>query len=231
MGSTEDIYLGKEFESKKQMKQQIHVFALKNNFEFRVKSSSKKRWYVICKNEMCTWKLRGVVQWSDMWQITSYESRHSCARVVRTEGHRGAAPWVIGHVFKDKYNISSMAEYSAHNVREEVKTRWGVGISYLKAWRTREKAISYVRGTPEESYQKLPSWLYMLEQKNPGTLTAFVKDGDRFKYAFFSIGACRRGFKSCRPVISLDGAFFKTKYGGQLLCAIAMVSTCIRGSR
>ena len=59
-------------------------------------------------------------------------------------------------------------------------------------------------------------------QKNPGTLTAFVKDGDRFKYTLFSIGASRRGFKSCGPVISLEGAFFKTKYGGLLLCAIAM---------
>jgi hypothetical protein len=49
-----------------------------------------------------------------------------------------------------------------------------------------------------------------------------LQDGDKFKYAFFSIGACRRGFKACRPVIALDGAFLKTKYGGQLLCAIAM---------
>ena len=68
-----------------------------------------------------------------------------------------------------------MAEYSAHNVRDEVKTRWSVDISYLKVWRTREKYISYVRGTLEESYQKLPSWLYILEQKNHGTLTEFVK--------------------------------------------------------
>lgn len=221
-GSSEEIYIGQQFENKHELKKHIHLYALKHNFEFRVKSSSKKRWYVLCKDERCTWRLRGVVQWSEMWEITSYEGKHSCGRVVRTEGHRGAAPWVIGHVFKDKYSINSMAEYSAHNVREEVKTRWGVNVSYLKAWRSREKAIGYVRGTPEQSYQKLPSWLYMLKQKNPGTLTDFVQDGDKFKYAFFSIGACRRGFKACRPVIALDGAFLKTKYGGQLLCAIAM---------
>ena len=60
----------------------------------------------------------------------------------------------------------------------------------------------------------------MLKQKNPGTLTDFVRDGNKFKYAFFAIGACLRGFKSCRPVIAVDGAFLKTMYGGQLLCAI-----------
>ena len=62
----------------------------------------------------------------------------------------------------------------------------------------------------------------MLQQKNPETLTEFVRDGDKFKYALFSIGACRRGFKSSRPVISLDGAFLRTKYRGQLPCAIAI---------
>ena len=58
--------------------------------------------------------------------------------------------------------------------------------------------------------------------KESGDLTDFVKDGDRFKCAFFSIGACRRGFKSCQPVISVDDSFLKTKYGGQLLCVIAL---------
>ena len=62
----------------------------------------------------------------------------------------------------------------------------------------------------------------MSELRNPWTLTKFVKDGDKFKYAFFSIGTCREGFKSCQPVISLDGSFFKKKYGEQLLCAMAI---------
>lgn len=64
----------------------------------------------------------------------------------------------------------------------------------------------------------------MLQQKNFGTLTDFVKDCEIFKYTLFYIRACCRGFNSCHPVISLDGAFFKTKYGGQLLCAITMDS-------
>ena len=97
-----------------------------------------------------------------------------CGRLRRTR--------VNTHVrvsFKDKYSISSLAEYSAHNVREEVKTRWNVNISYLKTWISKEKALRYVRGTPEQSYKKLPAWLYMLQQKNPGTLTYFVRDGDK----------------------------------------------------
>ncbi|XP_062099976.1 uncharacterized protein LOC133805842 [Humulus lupulus] len=76
----------------------------------------------------------------------------------------------------------------ANNKREDIKNDYGIELSYGKAWRCREKALSYVRGTLEASYQKLPSYLFMLQQKNPGTLTDFVTEEDRFKYCFFSLG-------------------------------------------
>ncbi|XP_062119216.1 uncharacterized protein LOC133832964 [Humulus lupulus] len=62
----------------------------------------------------------------------------------------------------------------------------------------------------------------MLQQKNPGTLTDFVTEEDRFKYCFFSLGVSRRGFRTCHPVLCVDGTFLKTKYGGQMLCAVAL---------
>ncbi|XP_062104221.1 uncharacterized protein LOC133815389 [Humulus lupulus] len=79
----------------------------------------------------------------------------------------------------------------ANNIREDTKNDYGIELSYGKAWRCREKAISYVRGTLEASYQKLPS-------------------------------VSRRGFCTCRPVLCMDGTFLKTKYGGQMLCAVAL---------
>ncbi|XP_062112671.1 uncharacterized protein LOC133823840 [Humulus lupulus] len=109
-----------------------------------------------------------------------------------------------------------------NNIREYIKNDYGIELSYGKSWRCREKAISYVRGTLEASYQKLPSYLFMLQQKNPGTLTDFVTEEDQFKYCFFSLGVSRRGFRTCRPVLCVDDTFLKTKYGGQMLCAVAL---------
>ncbi|KAM6556399.1 hypothetical protein CsatB_003418 [Cannabis sativa] len=98
---------------------------------------------------------------------------------------------------------------------------YGIKMSYEKAWRCREKAVMYKRGTPAESYTKLYGYFYMLEQKNPGTITDIISEDNRFKYCFWSLDACRKGFKFCRPVISIDGTFLKTKYGGTLLVAVA----------
>ncbi|KAM6543651.1 hypothetical protein CsatB_008098 [Cannabis sativa] len=98
---------------------------------------------------------------------------------------------------------------------------YGIKMSYEKAWRCREKEVEYKRGTPTKSYTKLYGYFYMLEQKNPGTITDIVSEDNRFKYCFWSLDACRKGFKFCRPVISIDGTFLKTKYGGTLLVAVA----------
>ncbi|XP_062088691.1 uncharacterized protein LOC133795251 [Humulus lupulus] len=62
----------------------------------------------------------------------------------------------------------------------------------------------------------------MLQQKNHETLTDFVTEEDRFKYCFFSLGVSRRGFRTCRPVLCVDDTFLKTKYSGQMLCAVTL---------
>ncbi|KAL6337759.1 hypothetical protein AAG906_037353 [Vitis piasezkii] len=63
----------------------------------------------------------------------------------------------------------------------------GIQISYDKAWRAKELALGSIRGSPEESYNTLPSYCYVLEQKNPakylGNLfIAACKDGNNRIY-------------------------------------------------
>ncbi|XP_062080006.1 uncharacterized protein LOC133784744 [Humulus lupulus] len=50
----------------------------------------------------------------------------------------------------------------------------------------------------------------------------FVTEEDRFKYCFFSLGVSRRGFRTCHRVLCVDDTFLKTKYGGQMLCAVTL---------
>ncbi|XP_052185215.1 uncharacterized protein LOC127796849 [Diospyros lotus] len=82
-------------------------------------------------------------------------------------------------------------------------------------------------GGADESFQLLPSYLYMLKLKNPGTITEFESDSkSRFKYLFMAIGVCLAGFCSqMRPVIAVDACFLKCKYLGSLF-----VTTCKDGN-
>lgn len=108
-----------------------------------------------------------------------------------------------------------------------MRTEYGCELSYSQAWESREYAINEVRGIPEKSYGKIPKYLYMLEEANPGTYTNLETDCDgRFKYLFISFGQSIRGFyKALRRVIVVDGTFLKSKYKGVLL-----VSTAVDGN-
>ena len=56
---------------------------------------------------------------------------------------------------------------------EDILNDYGTEMNYHKAWRCRKKALIYVGGSVEMLYQKLPSYLYMLEKKNPDTINHF----------------------------------------------------------
>ena len=55
--------------------------------------------------------------------------------------------------------------YLPKSIIEDISNDYGIEINYHKAWRCREKALMYVRGSIEKSYQKLSSYLYIGEEK------------------------------------------------------------------
>ncbi|KAK2655331.1 hypothetical protein Ddye_008383 [Dipteronia dyeriana] len=77
---------------------------------------------------------------------------------------------------------------------------------YNKAHQALDYALSLTYGTHEETFQLLPSFGYVLEQKNPRTITDLHCDEDgKFLYFFMSLSASVRGFWRCmRPVIVVD---------------------------
>ncbi|XP_013614255.1 PREDICTED: uncharacterized protein LOC106320435 [Brassica oleracea var. oleracea] len=92
------------------------------------------------------------------------------------------------------------------------------------AWDAREYAVNAVRGIPERSYGKIPKYLHMLREANPGTHSSYEIDSKgRFRYLFIAFGQSLRGFnRVIRRVIVVDGTFLKNKYKGVLLVATAV---------
>nr|XP_009772844.1 PREDICTED: uncharacterized protein LOC104223169 [Nicotiana sylvestris] len=90
----------------------------------------------------------------------------------------------------------------------------------MKAWRAKEIAMAMIRGSPNESYKELPKYFYMLEHKNPGTVTKLHKLEDGcFLYAYVSLYASIKGWEHCRPIMVVDGSFLKAVYKGTILTA------------
>lgn len=101
-----------------------------------------------------------------------------------------------------------------------------VKISYWKAWRSREVALDYAKGSSSASYKLLADYLQRLVAANPGTISEMqtqLVSGvvHRFKYLFFVLGASISGFKHMHSVIIVDGTHLRGKCGGFLLTASA----------
>ncbi|EOY19010.1 Uncharacterized protein TCM_043606 [Theobroma cacao] len=170
----------------------------------RVKRSCKVRYEVGCKDKACKFSVRAtqLPDKGEYWQVRTFHKPN-------------------GVTLRPKDIIC------------EMRVQWGLECLYGKAWQVKEYAEKLVFGSPEESFQLLPSYFYMLEQENPGTVTAVATDKEeRFKYCFWSYGACIQGFRDVMlPMVAIDATHLKgrTSVYIQLLLASAMLRTKTRG--
>ena len=109
-------------------------------------------------------------------------------------------------------------------IRQVMQGDHNVRISYWKAWRSRQIALDFAKGSSGASFNLIPDYLKQLVQANPGTKTALHTEfedgvGQRFKYLFISIGACIEGYRYLRKVVIVDGSHLRGKYAGCLLSA------------
>ncbi|XP_060960754.1 uncharacterized protein LOC133031292 [Cannabis sativa] len=115
-----------------------------------------------------------------MFEVSTFHNVHTCSLDLRRKDNRQASPLIVAHLIKDKFATDG-SDHLASDIRKSMHKDYGIQMSYEKAWRCREKALHLAHGTPEDSYSKLPSYLHM-QLRNPGTITNFAVEDDRFKY-------------------------------------------------
>ncbi|KAL0701536.1 hypothetical protein Bca4012_057658 [Brassica carinata] len=187
----DDLFCGKFFKDKKETSTKLKLHAVNQSFEFRTDYLDTKRYVLSCVDERCSWNFR---------------AKSVNLRVLLCAS--------INHYERGKIGLKPK------QIMENARNDHGVVISYSKAWRCQEHAQDLARGTPDDSFEALPSWFHMLKEKNPGSVTFIEVDYmGKFKYAFLSFGPSIRGFKLMRKVISIDGAHLKLKYKGTLFAA------------
>ena len=101
-------------------------------------------------------------------------------------------------------------------------------ISYLKAWRAKQRVFKMRFGTYEASYDNIPRMLSQVAARNPRNfydtylVPAVIRGQSILQRGFFCLGACVRTFQCCLPVICIDGIFLTGRYKGQILTAIGV---------
>ena len=112
-----------------------------------------------------------------MFQIVKYYSTHTFQLDMVSHDSRHASSWLIGKSIRETYQGVG-CDYRPRDIIQNIRKQYGVEINYEKAWRVREITLGSIRGSPEESYSALPSYCYVLKEKNPGAITDIVIDGN-----------------------------------------------------
>ncbi|XP_075092138.1 uncharacterized protein LOC107813946 [Nicotiana tabacum] len=191
--------------------------ALKQVMEYYAISKS---YILLCMSEDCEWRFKASsVNKSQMFKVREFNDKHTCPLKDKVYEQRQASSSLIDGMIRSKLT-NHKRKYTPKDIIDDVKSDFGVDVSYMLAWRAKEKAINFLRGKPADSYNKLPGYLYTMDMTYPGSHIRMVKSPqNEFMYVYISLYAFIKGFDHCRPIVVVDGSHLKSAYTGTFVSA------------
>ncbi|KAJ9555661.1 hypothetical protein OSB04_010275 [Centaurea solstitialis] len=187
-----------------------------------VQGSSKTRYEVLCINSGCAWRMTArMVGDNGMFHVRFFNDVHTCSRTQLNSNHRQANKKVLGALEKI---LRANRTYQPRDIVDDINQQFGLSIGYATGWRARWDALDSIRGSPSESFTRLPVNMYNLELTNPGTQTSIRVDTDgRFEECFVALGVAIHTFlQNLRRVLIIDVAHLKGPYLGTMFLVVAM---------
>ncbi|XP_070036458.1 uncharacterized protein [Nicotiana tomentosiformis] len=220
--SLDEIKVGSIFDKKKSIINCFSNIAIKGHFEFKVIRSSSTRYSLKCNDKKCGWYVRAFrIKDSTLFKIVKIEKYHNYSvNTMKADQRHATSKLIRGYIIDNLRD--PRFEGTPAFVMAEMQKLHGLDIGYHKVWRAIQHASALIRGTPEENYELLSSYLYMMKSKNSGTYTNIkIDDNNRFLYMFYTYGSSIAGWNHCRPVIAVDATFLKSKYRGVLMISVS----------
>lgn len=216
------LAIGREFPDVETCRRTLKDIAIALHFDLRIVKSDRSRFIAKCSKEGCPWRVHvakcpGVPTFS----IRTLIGEHTCEGVQNLHHQQASVGWVARSV-EDR--IRNNPQYKPKEILQDIQDQHGVAVSYMQAWRGKERSMAALHGTFEEGYGLLAGYCEQLRKANPGSIATVYATGDNcFQRVFISYQASIYGFlNACRPLLEIDRAHLKGKYLGALLCAAAI---------
>ncbi|XP_058727180.1 uncharacterized protein LOC131598613 [Vicia villosa] len=226
------LKVGDRFRSKEACIMAIKRFHMANNVDFRVDRANVERYKIYCRNTDCGFRLHASYRKrSDSWVIGYISQDHTCVNTNVSQDHRKLSYDIICQEILPL--VEKDPSLKVKTIISHIVATYNYTPSYRKAWLAKTKAIEVVYGNWEDSYKRLPHFLYALQIYAPGTVTiletlpAQSPDGTSlqgnviFHRLFWAFRPCVQGFSYCKPILQIDGTWLYGKYKGTMLMAVA----------
>ncbi|XP_058733968.1 uncharacterized protein LOC131605653 [Vicia villosa] len=164
------LKVGDRFRSKEACIMAIKRFHMANNVDFRVDRANVERYKIYCRNTDCGFRLHASYRKrSDSWVIGYISQDHTCVNTNVSQDHRKLSYDIICQEILPL--VEKDPSLKVKTIISHIVATYNYTPSYRKAWLAKTKAIEVVYGNWEDSYKRLPHFLYALQIYAPGTVT------------------------------------------------------------
>ncbi|CAI9266267.1 unnamed protein product [Lactuca saligna] len=155
--------LGMRFTNPKQLIFMICKYVVVNGYQLYFEKNDSKRLLVKCSNGQCTFRIwASWMSEEHSFQIKSLIIDHNCAGNFKL-GSIVNYRWIGSHFTRE---VLENQKFNVRMLKEEVKTKIGIEVSMGQCRRSKQHAMSLVKGTIVGNYAKL--WSYGEEIKRDG---------------------------------------------------------------
>ncbi|XP_019199846.1 PREDICTED: uncharacterized protein LOC109193437 isoform X2 [Ipomoea nil] len=161
------------------LKKAVGTYNMLHGRDYITNHKKRANWKVSCTHYIstpsCPWtlsakKLHGA---STEWQVTKYTQPHECTvQFNQRPADKLCTSSLICDLIFPK--ITADPQYKIKHIQVDVRQRFGVDISYRKAWYARHKCIEMQYGNYQQSYNELPQFCRQLQLSNPGTIVEIM---------------------------------------------------------
>ncbi|KAD3337257.1 hypothetical protein E3N88_32777 [Mikania micrantha] len=254
------FYIGQAFGGKNEVKQMIKTHSVESRRQLKIVKDDNYRVRVICAGEMLKFDInedgelvqRVETEPTEIHKGSNNPLKYSCPWLLLISKDKESGSWMVKTFIEDHKCIQTckisacissflsqqLMEQIEENpnipvkaMQEQLKRKFEVEISKMKAFRAKGKALLQIQGDYSLQYMLLRDYIDELKRTNPGT-TVIIEvetatepkvETRRFKRIYICLGPLKEGFKAIgRDILGLDGSFMKGPYPGQILTAVGI---------
>ncbi|XP_025637140.1 uncharacterized protein [Arachis hypogaea] len=213
-----------KFGTKWKFREAVREYTIQEGRSIKIVKNDNIRCRTVCKVKECPWVAYASRDHEDTcWQIKTFNDDHTCPR--EDKNRAANRNWVCSKLVK---KVRKYPNFKHYETTTYFKTRFDLTLNKNSISRALMDARSVVYGDEKEQYKMVRDYGMTLLTTNPGSTvqicTTPQPDGEvTFDRMYICLSGCKNGFKAgCRPLIGLDGAFLKTRFGGQILSAVGL---------
>ncbi|XP_047268041.1 uncharacterized protein LOC124898436 [Capsicum annuum] len=164
-----EIVVGQRYKDKATLQAVMHNYSINHRFATKVPRSNASSYWLKCKSKECKYFLKSSsLNDSKDFAVRTFVSEHTCSLKENIYKDSHATSKLIAGIIKSKI-ANLRRKYTPTDIRDDIKEDIGLDVTYMVAWRAKEKAVDSIMGKSARSFQKLPAYLYTMEKTYPGS--------------------------------------------------------------